>query len=167
VPPLTIRIKKKKDGSAALSCQRADGSATWQRQEGANGRFFPIHDLTHFAVETVLGLRRGFYGLVSEGWDMDDFGAPWTKGPMPPETGHAELLVGLFDTDRAGGTRSTAAELNASVASYLTARGGSPPPALTDEDLAHIRARLSALLAEWRETPAGEALELVFDPDQE
>lgn len=167
MPPLTIRIKKKNDGSAALSCVRADGSATWQRQEGANGRFFPIHDLTHYAVETVLGLRRGFYGLVSEGWDIDDFGAPWAKGPMPPETGHAELIVGFFDTDRAGGTRSTAEEFNTSAATFVTARGGTAPPDLTDEDLARIRLRLSELLAGWRETPVGDALELVFDPDQE
>ena len=48
---LTIRIKKNTDGSAALSCTRADGSVTWQRQVGAQGRFFPLHDLTHSAVE--------------------------------------------------------------------------------------------------------------------
>src|SRR2546430_9090725 len=55
---LLIRIKKKSDGSAALSCLRADGSVTWQRQNGQQGRFFPLHDLTHYAVETVLGHTR-------------------------------------------------------------------------------------------------------------
>jgi len=64
---LLIRIKKKGDGSAALSCLRADGSVTWQRQNGQQGRFFPLHDLTHYAVETVLGHTRGFYGLVAKG----------------------------------------------------------------------------------------------------
>ena len=47
--------RRKTNGAAALSCERADGSVTWQRQEGQLGRFFPLHDLTHFAVETVLG----------------------------------------------------------------------------------------------------------------
>ena len=55
VAELVIHIKKKTDGSAALSCRRADGSVTWQRQNGQLGRFFPLHDLTHYAVETVLG----------------------------------------------------------------------------------------------------------------
>ena len=55
MPDLIIRIKKKTDGEAALTCERADGSVTWQRQEGQLGRFFPLHDLTHFAVESVLG----------------------------------------------------------------------------------------------------------------
>src|SRR5215207_7563384 len=68
-PRLTIRIKKNADGTAALTCTRADGSVTWQRQQGTQGMFFPRHDLTHFAVETVLGHRRGFYGLVADGWD--------------------------------------------------------------------------------------------------
>src|SRR5438309_3304320 len=76
---LLIRIKKKSDGSAALSCLRADGSVTWQRQTGQQGRFFPLHDLTHYAVETVLGYARGFYGLVAEGWDLTDFGNPWPR----------------------------------------------------------------------------------------
>lgn len=67
MPDLMIQIKKKTDGSAALSCRRADGSVTWQRQEGRQGCFFPLHDLTHYAVETVLGHPRGFYGLVAEG----------------------------------------------------------------------------------------------------
>lgn len=64
---LIIRIKKKSDGSAALSCQRANGSVTWQRQDGARGAFFPLHNLTHYAVETVLGYQRGFWGLLAEG----------------------------------------------------------------------------------------------------
>ena len=63
MPDLVIRIKKKTDGSAALSCTRADGSVTWQRQDGKLGLFFPLHDLTHYAVETTLGFSRAFYGL--------------------------------------------------------------------------------------------------------
>ena len=68
MPDLLIRIKKKTDGSAALTCTRADGSVTWQRQDGQLGRFFPLHDLTHYAVEQTLGFPRAFYGLLAEGW---------------------------------------------------------------------------------------------------
>ncbi|MEO6878234.1 MAG: hypothetical protein ABI205_07125, partial [Gemmatimonadaceae bacterium] len=70
MPDLLVRFKKKSDGSAALQCTRADGTVTWQRQEGELGQFFPLHDMTHLAVESVLGLRRAFYGLVAEGWDI-------------------------------------------------------------------------------------------------
>ena len=54
---LLVRIKKSADGHTALTCIRPDGTSTWQRQEGAVARFFPRHDLTHFAVESVLGLE--------------------------------------------------------------------------------------------------------------
>jgi hypothetical protein len=27
-----------------------------------------LHDLTHYAVETALGYRRDFFGLITEGW---------------------------------------------------------------------------------------------------
>jgi hypothetical protein len=60
VPNLTLRLKKNRDGTAALSCTRADGSVTWQRQpHAARAEFFTRHDLTHYAVETVLGHRAG------------------------------------------------------------------------------------------------------------
>lgn len=44
---LVIRIRKNPDGTAAVSCIRSDGSATWQRHRGAQAGFFPLHDLTH------------------------------------------------------------------------------------------------------------------------
>ena len=96
---LLIRIKKKTDGSAALSCLRADGSVTWQRQDGVLGRFFPIHDLTHYAVETVLGHRKGFYGLVAEGWDLSDFGGGSACGKPPAVMDLSELIVGFVDAE--------------------------------------------------------------------
>ena len=110
-PHLLIRIKRASDGSAALSCVRAGGSTTWQRQLGATGAVMPAHDLTHYAVESVLGYRRAFYGLVADGWDIDDFAAPYPRGPIPEEAREAEMVVGVFDTERMmGGNWSPAIE---------------------------------------------------------
>ena len=105
---LTIRIKKNTDGTAALSCTRADGTVTWQRQQGAQGLFFPRHDLTHYAVETVLEYRSAFYGLIATGWNISDFGPPWPRGQMPEEAGVAELIVGFLDAERASQARWSA-----------------------------------------------------------
>ena len=63
-PRLQVRLKRLTDGSAALSCARADGSLIWQRQSGSRGVVFPAHDLTHFAVESTLGYAQGFFGLL-------------------------------------------------------------------------------------------------------
>ena len=164
-PRLTIRIKKHADGSAALSCTRADGTVTWQRQQGTQATFFPRHDLTHFAVETVLGHARGFYGLVASGWDLTDFGAPWPKGKLPADTDPSELIVGFLDTERASGARWTAAELNDRAAAYYHEHNlTTPPPTLTDDDLARVRKRRAELFEQWDAVPPGGTLELAFDP---
>lgn len=162
-PALIIAIKKKTDGSAALSCRRADGSVTWQRQDGLQGRFFPLHDLTHYAVETVLGCSHAFYGLVARGWDLGDFGKPWPRGPLPGEAGGAELIVGFLDAERAGGVRWSAEDFNAKAAAYGAQHGGGPYPVLEEADLDRIRARRQELFALWRALPAGETLELPFE----
>src|SRR6202165_426810 len=93
---IVIRIKKGRDGRTALSCTRADGTTTWQRQEGAQATFFPKHDLTHYAVETALGHREGFYGLVSAGWDFAVFGGPWPRGRVPLEEWIVGIIVGII-----------------------------------------------------------------------
>ena len=147
---MLIRIKKKTDGSAALSCVRSDGTVTWQRQDGAQGRFFPLHDLTHYAVETVLDFR-GFYSLVAAGWDLTDFGQPWPRGEIPPEAHIVEQVVGFLDTERASGSEWPAADLRLA-----------PPHAVTDRDLRRVRDARRGLFARWAALPAGDTLELEF-----
>ena len=89
-PALKIRIKKNADGSAALTLVRPDGTTTWQKQNGKLGRFFPLHDLTHYSVETALGYTNAFYGLVASGWDIGDFTTPWPRGRVPLQGSHSK-----------------------------------------------------------------------------
>jgi hypothetical protein len=164
MPDLLIRIKKKTDGAAALSCVRADGTTTWQRQEGQLGRFFPLHDLTHYAVESVLGLPRAFYGLLAEGWDITDFGKPGTKERIPSDATFAELIVGYFDLERATSGIGNAEEFNEKVDAYYRDRGLSTTPLrLSDEQLGRIRQLRAELFVRWSALPPGDALELTFD----
>jgi hypothetical protein len=161
---LVIRIKKKTDGAAALSCIRRDGSTTWQRQEGQLGRFFPLHDLTHYAVETVLGFQRAFYGLLAEGWDISDFGTTATRGKIPDEAGLAESVVGFFDLERMTGERTTVDEMNERLQTERADRG-LPPTSfrLTQEHVDRVRTLRADLFARWKAVPPGEALELSFE----
>jgi len=159
---LLIRIKKKSDGSAALSFLRADGSVTWQRQNGQQGRFFPLHDLTHYAVETVLGYARGFYGLIAEGWDLTDFGNPWPRGPLPPQALVPEFIVGFLDQERGAGVEWSAAEFGAAAATHFVQAGLDTPCVVTDDDLRRVRDKRRELFAQWAALPAGETLELRF-----
>jgi hypothetical protein len=159
MPGLIVRIKKKTDGAAALSCERADGSVTWQRQDGQLGRFFPMHDLTHFAVESVLGLHEAFYGMIASGKDIADTG----KKPVPEQAHLSEVIVGFFDLERRTGDLAGAGELNARIETYFGDKK-LPVPAfrMTDEQVAAIRRRRAELFEQWQTVPPGETLELRF-----
>jgi hypothetical protein len=163
---LTIRLSRRPDGAVLFELQRADGTRTWQKRTGATADFFAVHDLTHYAVETELGFARAFYGLVAEGWELADFGTPWPRGPLPPDALPAEVIVGCFDTARAAHMPLTAADCNASVASYFGNAGMGAPPPVADEALRRVQDRLSDLVWRWHALPAGEMLELPFPAER-
>ncbi len=164
---LTIRIKKLDDANSALSCIRANGTSTWQRHRRSSGAFFPLHDLTHYAVETTLDVSGAFYGLLATGWEIDDFGPPWPRGPLPPIALDIELIVGFLDAERAGGVIWSAEDLRDKAALYYAANKreaprSAPSSTITDEQLDRIRARRGELFAQWTAVPIGDVLELTF-----
>jgi len=153
---MRVEIVKRADGGGVLRCTRADGSVTWQKQ-GRHAAHFALHDLTHFAVESTLGFRQAFFGLIAAGWEIEDTSGKGTRGSLPPEAIEAERIVGLLDSERASGAIMTAEEMR----DYYQVHG-EPLRALSDQDLQRIRTRRSELFAEWRAVPAGEAIELQF-----
>lgn len=159
---LRIRLSRRTDGAVLFELRRPDGTGTWQKRTGPAAEFFAVHDLTHYAVETVLRFSGGFYGLVAEGWDLSDFGTPWPRGPLPPEALPAEVIVGCFDTQRAAGEPLTAEQCNTSAASWFASAGRPSPVRVTDAQLDEIRAVLSELVGRWHALPPGETLELTF-----
>src|SRR5688572_3249027 len=161
---MIIRIKKGKDGSGALSCQRADGSIVFQRQNAKQAGFFVRHDLTHYAVETVLRHGKGFYGLIAAGWTFDDFGKKWDKKKYPADAEPSELIVGLFDAENASRAKWTAEEFNRHAREFLRQHGGDGiGEVITEEQLQGVRRRLDELLAKWAGLELGGTLELEFD----
>jgi hypothetical protein len=146
-----VEIVKKPDGSGLLRCTRADGSVTWQKQ-ARHAAHFALHDLTHFAVETTLGYKRAFFGLIAEGWDMDDVTGKGAQGPLPSEAIEAEGVVGVFDSERAAVNLWTPEEF---------ARFAPRPLAI--EQIQSIRALRSQLFQQWREVQPGQALVLNFE----
>jgi hypothetical protein len=161
-PSLTIQITKRTDGSAVLKCLRDDGFVTWQRIDDKQAAFFPLHDLTHYAVETELGFRRGFFGLIAEGWDIAETTGKTGRGSLPNETLEVEYIVSAFSAERAGGAPASADEFNQLAATFAAAKGMPEPRQLSEQDLARVRARFDELAAKWRALPRGETLELSF-----
>jgi hypothetical protein len=159
---LKIQFTKRADGGAVLRCIRADSSITWQRNDDQNARFFPLHDLTHYAVETELGFARGFLGLIAEGWNIEETTGKTTRGGLPNEALEVEYIVSAFSAERAGDTVASAAEFNELAATFANAKGMRSPRKLSDDDLARVRSRFDELAAKWRSLPQGATLELAF-----
>lgn len=162
-PELRIQITRRADGSAVLRCERADGSESWQKQEGKNAAFFPLHDLTHYAVECELGFRTGFYGLVADGWDIEETTGKGARGRLPPEALTVEHIVGSLDAERASRATTSAEDFNAQAAMFARERGLPVPRTLTDEELNRVRSRLRELFYEWFAVADGKTLELLFE----
>lgn len=149
---LQIEIVKRTDGAGVLRCTRSDGSVTWQKQD-RHATFFALHDLTHFSVETTLGFRRAFFGLIDEGWEIEDTDGKGSRGPLPMDAMIAESIVGLLDAERASGAQWTAEEFNASRAQFEP---------VAQEDLSRIRDRRRQLFEQWSTVEPGSTLKLVW-----
>ena len=161
---LQVQLAKRTDGGMVLRCTRADGSVTWQRQEGAQAAFFPLHDLTHFAVETTRGFAPGFFGLIADGWEILETTGKGARGALPAEALLVEHLVGFLDAERASGDAWSAAEYASQLANRGAVDAGLAPAWLTDDALNRVRARRRELFAAWRAVAPGYALELTFAP---
>jgi hypothetical protein len=148
---LQIEIAKQPDGAGVLRCTRQDGSVTWQKQT-RHAAHFALHDLTHYAVETALGYRRGFFGLIAEGWDVDDTTGKGARGALPPEAVEVERIVGLFDAERGSGVLWTPEEFNEFA-----------PRSLTDADIRSVRTLRADLFHRWFAIAPGQRLELEFE----
>lgn len=161
-PELRICIARRSDGSVVLHCTRRNGTTTWQHQTARRAAHFVFHDLRHYAVETTLGVRRAFFGLIAEGWEIADTEGKGARGPLPNEALVVEQLVGLLDRERSGGAPPlSAADLRAQLANLHPQGTSGIVDALTDERLSAIRDLVDELHTRWIET--GTEMELAFD----
>lgn len=159
---LILQLTKQLDGGMVLRCVREDGSVTWQKQQGRQAAFFPMHDLTHYAVESELGFRAGFYGLIADGWDIADTEGKSERGPLPDEAILVEKVVGSFDAERAGGTVWSTRDFNTQLADFSTMKGLPPPRVLSEDELSRVRVRIRELFNQWVKLDPGATLELTF-----
>jgi hypothetical protein len=162
---MRIEFTKAKDGSALLRCVRDDGTSTWQKKGDAQAAYFPLHDLVHFAVETELGLDRGFYGLITAGWEIEETSGKGARGKPPPESIATEHVVSLLALETISGQVATPSDFDAAIAACCAQSGIEPPRAFSDAELVRVRRRIGELIAEYRLLSPGETLTLTYPGD--
>jgi hypothetical protein len=139
---------------------RRDGTETWFTSKNQSD-FFAVHDLTHYAVETELGYRHAFYGLVAAGRELNDFGHQ--EGQSNPADYHQEALwaENLVNTLQLGGSASYEQFVQMLEMTYPET---SSHPSVTEEAFGSIVARMRDVIGRWRTLKPEETLELEF-PD--
>lgn len=161
---MRIAFKKKTGGRFDLICVRDDGSVSRGKSVPGMGEAAIPHDLVHYAVETVLGLRRGFYGLVAEGWGIDELLTPDGKKEYAGNNDAqlAELLVSMFQSEM-GYQPENKAKFHEILAGRC-AEAGLIMPIITDARLAQVRESLVSFEARWRAMKTDDVLQVEFPP---
>lgn len=146
------------DKADLLRCLRTDGSATStpMPRQGT----LP-HDLIHYVVESTLGWRHGFYGMVAGGADIG-----WTmervhdaaSADVADQAIHAEAVVESLQAQLWSGVFDDIMFVDG-VRAACAARGRSVPP-LPDGCGAALFAAVLALDARWRQVAWHGVLEL-------
>ena len=149
---LMIQIKKVRDSSPTMACIRADGSRTWGRMHP----FFPAHDLTHFAVESVMNCGEAFFGLIAQGWEIDDFAIPGVAQRLPFQALWVENVVMLVERGHLPDETALNEHLDLLRTSHEQAFR------VTADQWQQIGEVRAARLNQWSELPGGATLELAF-----
>lgn len=142
-----------------FSCKLKDGSTTWKHVSV----FFMLHDLCHYAVETILPLKNAFFGMVASGIDINDFDLPKEQRvfQLTDEALFAEQLVNLVVIDHTQGRMENLIEIFVSI--YDLDYRSILMQKLTEEKLEKIRIKYSELLNQWEAIPLSGILKLSFE----
>jgi hypothetical protein len=151
---MRIDIRRYESKPNMLVCTRVDGTSTFQSY-GNQSDFFPVHDLTHVAVETILSFSEGFFGMIASGRDVSE-----TEGEILWQGHMAERLVGILMLDGLGSDPSLE-EILGTINPALAA-DGFPPLELTHNQLTAIRKRRDELVLRWHSLPNDDCLSLDF-----
>lgn len=141
---MQIVFTKISDERHAVTVTRADGTS--ERIE-VDTREYLRHDLSHYAVEVELPIRKGFWGCVASGATL--FG----EGVGGKDAALAESLAGpiqtLFRTD-------------AGLDAYTRVLGDVSAKRGMQDLAARVHERIRRLRGHWKATPYGGQMELVW-----
>jgi hypothetical protein len=137
---------------------RDNGTETWMYSDD----FFVHHDLSHYAIESVMEYKTAFNGMLNNGMNIKDFEDKEKRDKMnvTDEAFYAENMSNLFLTEIMQGEFD---DFNAvQQQAFASFNYQYKTITLPAEKIAAIRNYLRQLLQQWNEMPAGQTLELTF-----
>lgn len=155
---MEIRFTKNTAGQHSISYRRDDGSVTWMHASP----YFVHHDLGHYAIETSLGYRTAFLGMINNGMQIRDFEDREKRLSMrvTDEGWYAESMANIFLMEI---TQGGVDNFNQVAAAAFAEMGlPIPPPQLAPDEIAKIRNKIQELLVQWQQLPEKGSLLLTF-----
>ncbi|MEP6700297.1 MAG: hypothetical protein ABJA85_03240 [Bacteroidota bacterium] len=156
---MEISFTKNSGKSHIISCRRNDGTVTWMQ----NSSFFITHDLCHYALETKLGLKKAFYGMLAAGTDINDFELPKDQRTfqLTEEAILAEQMVNLLTIEYSQGRIENFVSMLNEICHRDT--NLSKLPDIKTETLDEIRNLYNGLMNQWVLLPEEETMILKFE----
>ena len=159
-----IEIKKEVNKTSTLKCIRNDGSITYSKIQVD----FEIHDIAHYVVEKQLQLKNAFYGLLAQGYQINDFGLPKDERPealqsqnLPAEALATEHLVNLLTIDFM--QTDVKMDISKSLNEILTENNLSFPEKVTAEKILLMKKELAVLMVKWKGLQYNQTLEMILE----
>ena len=152
---MIIHFKKDTESKYTLHCVRNDGTETYKKYDW--GMFQVEHDIMHYVVETILGYKNAFYGLIASGKDISWFAERMSNNKVvkvPDEAMNAEILVGALQTLR---------DDNDFFALAPAMWKENIMPDYSKEQIVAIRMQVAQLVSQWNSSDKGITVELMND----
>jgi hypothetical protein len=154
---MVMEITKNIDKPHVICYVRDDRTKTWMHADN----FFVRHDLSHYAIEKILGYTTAFMGMLNKGMDIKDFENREKRSKMAitNEARNSEQMANLFLMEVAQGNLE---DFNDTLKQTFTGTQVIDVPFLTSNEVAAIRNYLKELYKNWDELPAGETMSLAI-----
>jgi hypothetical protein len=153
---MLIKITKKINRNI-LVCTRADGSYTKVEM----GSQLPFHDIAHYVVDKSLSIKNGFYGLIAQGYTIEQLSDKQVIKTLGAEAWISEVLARALGSLYTGSC--SLEQFIPLIQTEMKGRGEEDKiPILDEEKVLEMLAEYTALLSEWRNLPDGGAVEMIF-----
>jgi len=153
-----LLIKGASGNEHVLSCKRKDGSMTWKHVSP----FFIMHDICHYAVETVIPFHEAFFGMIKKGTDITEFELPKEERSIAlgAEALLTEHFVNLLVIEYTQGKMDNLLEI---LKATYEIDDDKMIDWITEKKLNEIRIAYNGLMKKWNVLPERETMTLIFE----
>jgi len=156
---MRIRLTKLNDERHVLEIERDDHLR--ERVE-LETRSTLLHDLTHFAVEEAAAIDQGFFGSLAAGKTLAELSGRSGDAPSPYTGVLLEVERTVAVLQRMTRTGESPAAAHERITAMLAVQSEQPPAWFTLELVRRVQEQMRRLVGQWRATPYGSAMELVW-----